>query len=272
MVKLSVNVNKIATVRNSRGGRVPSVLEAVRTCVAAGAPGITVHPRADARHITAADVREIARRAGAAARPRGVQHRGRPAARLRRAGGGGAAGPVHAGAGARRARSPARPAGRPTPGPPRWRRRSSGAATPAFASACSWMPTTSRFDGRAATGAQRVELYTEPFARAFEAGPAAAPCVVRPLCPRRQPGRVAGAGGQRRPRPGPRQPGPLPRPAAPGRSVDRPRAGQPRPLRRASSAASATTWPSSPASSSPAANRPAERGAIRHCASEAEPA
>ena len=60
MVRLSVNVNKIATVRNSRGGRVPSVLEAVRVSVAAGAPGITVHPRADARHITAADVREVA--------------------------------------------------------------------------------------------------------------------------------------------------------------------------------------------------------------------
>lgn len=61
LIKLSVNVNKIATLRNSRGGAVPSVLEAVRTCVRAGAPGITVHPRADARHITAADVREIAR-------------------------------------------------------------------------------------------------------------------------------------------------------------------------------------------------------------------
>ena len=60
MVKLSVNVNKVATVRNSRGGRVPSVLDAVRVCVEAGAPGITVHPRADERHITAADVREIA--------------------------------------------------------------------------------------------------------------------------------------------------------------------------------------------------------------------
>jgi pyridoxine 5-phosphate synthase len=59
MVRLSVNVNKIATVRNSRGGRVPSVLEAVRVCVEAGAPGITVHPRADARHITSADVQEI---------------------------------------------------------------------------------------------------------------------------------------------------------------------------------------------------------------------
>ena len=60
MVRLSVNVNKVATIRNSRGGRVPSVLEAVETCIAAGAPGITVHPRADERHITRADVREIA--------------------------------------------------------------------------------------------------------------------------------------------------------------------------------------------------------------------
>lgn len=59
MVKLSVNVNKIATVRNSRGGDVPSVLEAVCVCIDAGVPGITVHPRADARHITTADVHEI---------------------------------------------------------------------------------------------------------------------------------------------------------------------------------------------------------------------
>lgn len=58
-MKLSVNVNKVATVRNSRGGSVPSVLEAVKVCIAAGSPGITVHPRADARHITAADVRDI---------------------------------------------------------------------------------------------------------------------------------------------------------------------------------------------------------------------
>ena len=60
MAKLSVNVNKIATVRNSRGGFVPSVLEAVKVCVEAGAPGITVHPRADARHITREDVHDIA--------------------------------------------------------------------------------------------------------------------------------------------------------------------------------------------------------------------
>jgi pyridoxine 5-phosphate synthase len=60
VVRLSVNVNKVATIRNSRGGSVPSVLQAVRSCVESGAPGITVHPRADARHITASDVREIA--------------------------------------------------------------------------------------------------------------------------------------------------------------------------------------------------------------------
>ena len=60
MAKLSVNVNKVATVRNSRGGRIPSVIDAVRVCIDAGAPGITVHPRADERHITAVDVREIA--------------------------------------------------------------------------------------------------------------------------------------------------------------------------------------------------------------------
>jgi pyridoxine 5-phosphate synthase len=60
MVKLSVNVNKIATVRNSRGGRQPSVVDAVRVCIDAGAPGITVHPRADARHITRDDVFAVA--------------------------------------------------------------------------------------------------------------------------------------------------------------------------------------------------------------------
>jgi pyridoxine 5-phosphate synthase len=59
VIHLSVNVNKIATVRNSRGGRIPSVLDAVRVCVDAGVSGITVHPRADERHITRADVYEI---------------------------------------------------------------------------------------------------------------------------------------------------------------------------------------------------------------------
>jgi pyridoxine 5-phosphate synthase len=71
MIRLSVNVNKIATLRNSRGGKAPSVLEAVDVCVAAGAPGITVHPRADRRHITPDDVRGIA--AALAKRPRPVE-------------------------------------------------------------------------------------------------------------------------------------------------------------------------------------------------------
>jgi pyridoxine 5-phosphate synthase len=60
LVSLSVNVNKVATLRNSRGGHVPRVLDAVAVCLAAGAKGITVHPRADRRHITPDDVREIA--------------------------------------------------------------------------------------------------------------------------------------------------------------------------------------------------------------------
>ena len=58
--RLSVNVNKIATLRNSRGGALPSVVDAVRVCVDAGARGITVHPRADERHIKAIDVDAIA--------------------------------------------------------------------------------------------------------------------------------------------------------------------------------------------------------------------
>ena len=59
--KLSVNVNKVATLRNSRGGTTPDLLESVRVCVRAGAPGITVHPRADQRHVRPDDVRDIAR-------------------------------------------------------------------------------------------------------------------------------------------------------------------------------------------------------------------
>ncbi|MBI2219660.1 MAG: pyridoxine 5'-phosphate synthase [Acidobacteria bacterium] len=59
-VRLSVNVNKIATLRNSRGGSLPDPLHAARVCVDAGAPGITVHPRADQRHIRPVDVCAIA--------------------------------------------------------------------------------------------------------------------------------------------------------------------------------------------------------------------
>ncbi len=60
MIKLSVNLNKIAVLRNSRGGNIPDVLEAARTVIKAGCHGITVHPRPDARHITRRDVLELA--------------------------------------------------------------------------------------------------------------------------------------------------------------------------------------------------------------------
>ena len=57
--KLSVNINKIATLRNSRGGDKPNVLEAALACERFGAEGITVHPRPDERHITYRDVYDI---------------------------------------------------------------------------------------------------------------------------------------------------------------------------------------------------------------------
>ena len=60
MIRLSVNVNKIATLRNARGGDIPDVVAAARTCIAAGCHGITVHPRPDARHITFQDVFDLA--------------------------------------------------------------------------------------------------------------------------------------------------------------------------------------------------------------------
>ncbi|HIK62834.1 MAG TPA: pyridoxine 5'-phosphate synthase, partial [Flavobacteriales bacterium] len=59
MTKLSVNINKIATIRNARGGVSPSVLEAAINCQKFGADGITIHPRPDERHITKKDVYDI---------------------------------------------------------------------------------------------------------------------------------------------------------------------------------------------------------------------
>jgi pyridoxine 5-phosphate synthase len=60
MTRLSVNVNKVATLRNTRHSGIPSVLRAARICLDAGAHGITVHPRPDQRHIRPHDVYEIA--------------------------------------------------------------------------------------------------------------------------------------------------------------------------------------------------------------------
>ena len=59
MTKLSVNINKVATLRNARGGDNPDVTQAALDCEKFGAQGITVHPRPDERHIRYSDVREI---------------------------------------------------------------------------------------------------------------------------------------------------------------------------------------------------------------------
>lgn len=61
MTKLSVNVNKIATLRNARGGDIPNVVKVALDCERFGADGITVHPRPDERHITRNDVYDLAK-------------------------------------------------------------------------------------------------------------------------------------------------------------------------------------------------------------------
>lgn len=59
MAKLSVNINKVATLRNSRGGNNPNLLQVALDCEQFGAEGITIHPRPDERHIRYADVKEL---------------------------------------------------------------------------------------------------------------------------------------------------------------------------------------------------------------------
>lgn len=59
MTRLSVNINKIATLRNARGGNIPDVIKAAIKCQEYGAEGITVHPRPDERHIRYKDVQEL---------------------------------------------------------------------------------------------------------------------------------------------------------------------------------------------------------------------
>ncbi len=61
MTKLSVNINKVATLRNARGGDVPNVIQVAIDCERFGADGITVHPRPDERHITRKDVFDLAK-------------------------------------------------------------------------------------------------------------------------------------------------------------------------------------------------------------------
>ena len=59
MTKLSVNINKIATLRNSRGGDLPSVVQFAKDVQRFGAQGVTIHPRPDERHIRYQDARDL---------------------------------------------------------------------------------------------------------------------------------------------------------------------------------------------------------------------
>ncbi|MDP3716431.1 MAG: pyridoxine 5'-phosphate synthase [Acidobacteriota bacterium] len=173
MPKLSVNVNKVATVRNSRGGHLPSVIEAVRTCVDAGAPGITVHPRADARHITTADVHDIA---GELASLKGrveFNIEGDPrqdlidlvlAVKPDQC----TLVPVFPGEITSQAGWPADTPQAALAGVINGM-KAAGVRVSLFVD-----PEPAAISWAAAMGADRVELYTEPFARAFERGPAAA--------------------------------------------------------------------------------------------------
>lgn len=59
MTKLSININKIATIRNARGGNNPNLVQVAKDCERFGAQGITIHPRPDQRHITRKDVYDL---------------------------------------------------------------------------------------------------------------------------------------------------------------------------------------------------------------------
>jgi pyridoxine 5-phosphate synthase len=170
MVRLSVNVNKVATLRNSRGGHSPSVLEAVQVCIAAGSPGITVHPRADRRHITPEDVRAIARALGRQPEKIEFNIEGDPRAEL-----------VELVEEVRPDQCTLVPvvpgevtsqagwqAGPDTAGLPEVIRRmhALGIRVSLFVD-----PQPAAISWAASMGADRVELYTEPYARAFEHDP-----------------------------------------------------------------------------------------------------
>ena len=171
MTALSVNVNKIATLRNSRGGREPSVVAAVETCVAAGAPGITVHPRADARHVRPSDVREISAWLETHAPHVEFNIEGDPRPDL-----------IALALEVRPDQCTLVPvlpgeitsqAGWPPDTPAGWlgaivaELQNAGIRVSLFVD-----PEDAAVRWAAALGARRIELYTEPFARAFAAGPA----------------------------------------------------------------------------------------------------
>lgn len=172
MPALSINVNKIATLRNSRGGDRPAVVPFARAAIDAGADGITVHPRPDERHIRRGDVMDL--REMLAACPGGGRHiefniEGYPDARYREL-----------------VRLVRPDQATLVPDPPDvltsnagWRAaehrdflRDAVAELAESAGRVSlFMETDLReIDAAAETGAHRIELYTESFARAFAQG------------------------------------------------------------------------------------------------------
>jgi pyridoxine 5-phosphate synthase len=175
MIRLSVNVNKVATLRNSRGGSIPSVTQAVTVCLDAGAPGITVHPRQDERHIRASDVPEIAalvakRRAAGADVEFNIEGDPRPgfvdmvvATRPDQC----TLVPVKPGEITSQAGWPADTAPDELTGVIS-RLKAAGVRVSLFVDA-----ERQSVEWAATMGADRVELYTEPFARAFERSAAA---------------------------------------------------------------------------------------------------
>jgi pyridoxine 5-phosphate synthase len=190
---LSVNVNKVATLRNARGGRVPSVLEAVRVCIDAGAPGITVHPRADERHITRADVLDIAEELAPLKGRVEFNIEGDPRPDLINL--------VHDVRPDQCTLVPVVPGeitsqagwSLSTPRGVLTKivafMRVAGVRVSLFVD-----PLPDRVKWAADLGADRVELYTEPFARAFERGPAAAAASFRVYCEAAEAAHAAGIG------------------------------------------------------------------------------
>jgi pyridoxine 5-phosphate synthase len=173
VVKLSVNVNKVATVRNARGGSTPSVIDAVRVCIDAGAPGITVHPRADRRHITQDDVLAIAEELAPLKGTIEFNIEGDPRPDLIQL--------VLDVKPDQCTLVPVRPgeitseAGWPATTPREQLADTIRAMQAAGVRVSLFVdPEPGIIMWAAALGANRVELYTEPFARAFERGPEAA--------------------------------------------------------------------------------------------------
>ncbi|MEX1366814.1 MAG: pyridoxine 5'-phosphate synthase [Nannocystaceae bacterium] len=189
MVRLSVNVNKIATLRNSRippeqqaeagYAGVPSIARAVETCLRAGAPGITLHPREDQRHVTPADVRLTARLLDPVRDRVELNIEGDPRPELLAL--------VHEVRPHQLTLVPVRAgevtseAGWPADTPRGWLGKViADAQRDGIRVSMFVEPDPDAIRWAATMGADRIELYTEPFAQAYRQGPMAAEFAMAP--------------------------------------------------------------------------------------------